>query len=144
MHLRRLTVIQRNVSKWDIINKKKREEAAKKKREAEAKKKKTMMKEAEKVRQSGIASDTNAVASSRLPTQDNAIQLSASPSQLRQCSDPQPVPFPSPPTPFDATTPAATMSSTAAPDARITQAGCCTFFLRCVGFVSTQHPKRHH
>ena len=144
MHLRRLTVIQRNVSKWDIINKKKREEAAKKKREAEAKKKKTMMKEAEKVRQSRTASDTNAAASSRLPTQDNTIKLSASPSKLRRSSDLQSVPFPSPPTPFDATTHAVTMSSTAAPDARITRAGCCTPFLRCVGFVSIQLPNRHH
>jgi len=141
--------MQRNVSKWDIINKKKREEAAKKKkRVSEAKKKKKMMEEEaeEKTRQAKIASNskvsTNAATSSQLPTQNNTI-LAASPSQPRRSSDPQPVYFTSPSTQFGAATPAA-MSSTAAPDARILRAGCCTPFLRCLGCVSIQHPNGHH
>ena len=132
-----------------MIIKKRKEDAAKEKREAEAKKKKKMMEgEAEeKIRQTRIASNskvsTNATTSSQLPTHNNAIQSSAGPSQPRQPSDPQPVHFTSPSTPFGATTPAATIS-TAAPDARIPRAGCCVLFLRCVGFVSIQHPNGHH
>ena len=150
MHLRRLTVMQRNVSKWDIINKKKREEAAKKKkRVSEAKKKKKMMEEEaeEKTRQAKIASNskvsTNAATSSQLPTQNNTIQLSAGPSQSRRSSNPQPLPFPSPSTPLDATPPAAIMLSTVAPDTRILRAGCCTPFLHCIGSVFAQHPNDH-
>ena len=143
MYLRCLTAIQRNVSKWDIINRKKRQEAAKKKREAEAKKKKKTVKEeaeVEKARQARIASDTNAPTTSQLPTQNNTVQLSAGPSQLRRSSNPQPPPLPSPSTPFDPTSPAAIMSSTAAPDARLIRAGCCTPFLHCIGSAFAQHP----
>ena len=143
-------VTQRNVSKWDIINKKKREEAAKKKREAEAKKKKKMMKEGEaeeKTRQTRNASNSkvsaNIATSSQLPTQSNTIQSSPGPSQPRRSSDPRPVHFTSPSTPFGPTTPAA-ITSTVAPDARIPRAGCCALFSRCVGLVPIQHPSGHH
>jgi len=125
-----------------MIIKKRREDAAKEKREAEAKKKKKMMKEGEaeeNIRQTRIASNskvsTNATTSSQLPTHNNAIQSSAGPSQPRQPSDPQPVHFTSPSTPCDAAPPPATMSWTAAPDARIIQAGCCTPFLHCISSV---------
>jgi len=150
MYLRRLTVIQRNVSKWDIINKKKRQEAAKKNREAEAKKKKKMMEEEaeEKARPARIASNskvsTNAATSNQLPTQNNTIQSSAGPSQPTRSSYPQPLHFTSPSTPFAATIPPDTMSPTVAPAAHIIQAGCCTPFLRCLGFGSIQHPNGRH
>ena len=144
-------VIQRYVSKQEIIIKKRREDVAKEKMKADAKKKKKMMKEGEadeKTRQTRIASNskvsTNAATSSQLPTQNNTIQSSAGSSQPIRSSDPQPLHFTSPSTPFGATTPAATMPSTAAPDASILRAGYCTPFLRCLGFVSIQHPNGNH
>ena len=151
--------IQRYVSKQEIIIKKRREDAEKEKREAEAKKmkikatqiKKKVMNEGgeeeEKARQTKIAGNskvrTDAGTSNQLPTQSHVSQPSAGPSQPRRSSDPQPVAFTSFSTSFDASPPAATMSSTAVPDTLILRAGCCTPFLRCIGCVSVQHPNGH-
>jgi len=140
-------VIQRYVSKQMVTIKRRREDATKEKMEADAKKKKKEEAE-EKTRPTRIASNskvpTNAATDSQMPTQHNTIQSSVGPSKPTRSSDPQPVHFTSPFTPFGATTTPATMPSTAAPDARILWAGCCTPFLRCVGFVSIQHPSGNH
>jgi len=134
-------VIQRNVSKWDIINKKKREAAAKKKKkqEKEAKKKND---NDERARQAKIAKvSTNATTSSQLPTQSNVTQPAAGPSQTNSnSSEPQATAFtpPIPPTP-----PAATTLSTPLPDAVLLQAGCWTRFSLRIGCVS-RYPGDHH